>query len=71
MTAEHFKEYLYTIMMTTKSDKWDICRHLNISKVTLNKYLRYGLPEAKRFMIVDQLEVYFNTNLGVPEVLEA
>lgn len=67
MTDEHFKEFLYTVMLSTKSDKWDICRHLNISRVSLNKYLRYGLPEAKKFLILDQLEVYCFANLGGSE----
>lgn len=67
MTAEHFKEVLYTVMLTTKSDKWDICHYLNVSKVTLNKWLRYGLPDAKKFLILDQLEVYLFSNLGGSE----
>jgi hypothetical protein len=64
MTPEHFKEYLYTITLTTKSDKWDICRHLNVSKVTLNKWLRYGLPDSKKFLVLDKLEEYLFANFG-------
>jgi hypothetical protein len=64
MTPEHFKEYLYTIMLTSKSDKWEICRHLNISKVTLNKWLRYGLPEAKKSLVLDRLKGYLFANIG-------
>jgi hypothetical protein len=64
MTAEHFKEYFYTIMLTTHSEKREMCQYLNISKVTLNKYLRFGLPDARGFMIVDKLEEYLIANLG-------
>lgn len=64
MTGEHFKEYLYTITLTTKSDKRDVCRYLGISRVTLNKYLRYGLPDSKKFLILDKLEVYLFDKLG-------
>lgn len=64
MTAEHFKEYFFTIMLSTHSEKREICQYLNISKVTLNTYLRNGLPEVRGFMILDKLETYLFANLG-------
>jgi hypothetical protein len=68
MTAEHFKEIFYTVMLSTHSDKNEICQYLNISKVTLNKYLRYGLPDARGFMILDKLETFLFDRLGGSEV---
>lgn len=64
MTAQHFKEYLYTVMMSTQSDKRTICRYLNISKVALNRYLREGLMGRNKFIIIDRLELYLFANLG-------
>lgn len=63
MTAQHFKEYLYTIMMSTQSDKRTICRYLNISKVALNRYLREGIGGRNKFIILDKLETYFLDSL--------
>jgi hypothetical protein len=58
MTAQHFKEVLYSVMLTTKTDKREICKYLNVSKVSLNKWLREGIPDARGFLILDKLEVY-------------
>jgi hypothetical protein len=58
MTAQHFKEVLYSVMLTTKTDKREICKYLNVSKVSLNKWLREGIPNARGFLILDKLEVY-------------
>lgn len=64
MTAEHFKEVLYSIMLTTKTNKKDICQHLNISRETLHNYICNGLPTTRGFMVLDQLKVYLFRYLG-------
>jgi hypothetical protein len=64
MTAEHFNEVFFMVLLTTHSNKWRLARHLNISMVTLNKYLKDGVPLSKQFLIMDRLEVYLFANLG-------
>jgi hypothetical protein len=64
MTPEHFREVLYCITLTTQSNKKDICKYLNISRVSLNKWLREGIPEKRKFLVLDQLEVYLFSKLG-------
>ena len=64
ITPQHFNEVFYTVMKSTRSNRWEIAKHLNISMVTLNKYLKYGVPLSKRFLIMDRLQVYIFDNLG-------
>lgn len=64
MTPQHFNEIFFTILMSTKSDKGTICKHLGISRVALNRYLRDGLHGRMKFLILDRLEVYLFSNLG-------
>ena len=64
MTSEHFIEIFYTVMMSTHSTKRDLRNYLNLTKTTLNKYLRYGVPDSKKFLVMDKLEVYLFENLG-------
>jgi hypothetical protein len=64
MTSEHFIEIFYTVMMSTHSTKRDLRNYLNLTKTTLNKYLRYGVPDSKKFLVMDRLEVYLFENLG-------
>jgi hypothetical protein len=58
MTAEHFQELLYTVLLTTKATKEDICRYLNVTRTSLDKWLREGLPKSRGFLIIDSLEDY-------------
>jgi hypothetical protein len=58
MKAEHFDEYLYTVLISTRSTKHDICEYLNVPQQTLDKWLREGLPFRKHFLIIGKLEDY-------------
>jgi DNA-binding transcriptional regulator YiaG len=52
MTGQHFKEIVESICMTKHVKKTVISRYLGISKVTLNKYEKFGVPIGKKAMVM-------------------
>jgi hypothetical protein len=64
MTAQHFSELFHTIIISTKSNKKSIRKHLGVSQPALDRYLREGIQGRMKFLILDRLGVYLFQNLG-------
>lgn len=64
MTAEHFKEVLETVMLSTRSRKRDIANYLYVSKVSLNNWCKKGVPPNRSVRVMTELRLYLFSNLG-------
>ena len=64
MSAEHFKEILETVMMSTHTSKRQIADDLDVSTVALNLWCHNGLTVKRSIRVMKKLRVYLFANLG-------
>jgi hypothetical protein len=55
MTAQHFKELVETIQLTTAMSENEVGRAIKVSGTSIRWWKRCGLPSAKAPMIVERL----------------